>query len=699
MPEWCAANQAQVLKVAEHTQRREKALETTFPFLAGAWFLWLLIVSLEAVFQATKASFLSQLGVYHQCAIFFDAFLFIFAPIVVFWFVLYLLSTALHAHPRILRFTQYGYFFLLSLIFFIMTFSHLDTFFYSAFGSDVYELPAIVNLLLVFLLIDASVLLTIKRAQKISNFFAVHKAIISATMLGALLLSSGFAAQKVYVSWREAADLQKELSLNQSIGDRPNILLFAADSLDCRRMGIYGYARDTTPNLNNLENIILFARAYTNCGNSRGSTFSILTGKSPITTKLTFPPDILRGKDALQHLPNILANLGYFNVSINDGYYASPSKSNLMNGFHMENGQRTGFSAGLGFWKKMRIAFSHEGYLLTEMYERHKNKMFYMVGRSSRLYNYARFMIWGEASESTDQERIDILKAAIRETNQPLFAQVHLMTTHGPLFNPPYREFSIQGKESESPELAEMLENKRRQYYQNQKVLQKHNIDEKRHWNLYDDATLSVDHFFGETVQTLKETGKLRNTILIFLTDHGMGMFGPAFNTIKYPLPLIIHLPELKGNMIVQEPVQYLDIAPSILAYLNQKIPDWMEGNIIFGKSGADIKIPDRPIFTVYAGDRKIITTVVGGFMPRLRAEKQDVGPPHFGIGLAGLIMDEKYYIYALNKNSGRLFDVSADSFNVCTIDNRELLLNYHERLYEKLRSREIGIEQKPLTK
>jgi arylsulfatase A-like enzyme len=464
-------------------------------------------------------------------------------------------------------------------------------------------------------------------------------------------------------------------------------------------MGIYGYARDTTPNLSKMENVIRFTRAYTNCGNSRGSTFSILTGKSPITTKLTFPPDILRGKDALQHLPNILAKLGYFNVSINDGYYTSPSRSNLVDAFHMENGKRTGFSTGLNFWKKMRIAFSHEGYLLTEMYERHKNKIVYMIVRSSRLYNYARFVTWGEASESTDQERIDLLKAAIRETNQPLFAQVHLMTTHGPLFSPPYRAFSIPGNEPDSPEHAALLEHRRRRYYQKLGVLQKHNIDVKTHWDLYDDATLSVDHFFGETVQTLKETGKLSDTILIFLTDHGMGMFGPALETIKYPVPLIIHLPELKERRIISEPVQYLDIAPSILAYLNQEIPGWMEGNIVFGRPGADITIPDRPIFTVYAGDRKIITTVVGGFAPRFRAEKQDVGPPHFGIGLAGLIMDERYYVYTLDKNLGRLFDVSADPFNAHTLDNEELLLDYHEKLYEKLGSREIRIDPKPLTR
>ena len=606
---------------------------------------------------------------------------------------------ALYARPKILRSIQYGYFFLLSLVFFIVVFSHLDTVFYSAFGSDIYDLPALVNLLLVFLLIDACILLTIKRTQRISDFFTNHRKIISTIMLCILLLSSVFAVQKVYVSWREAASLQKGLSPNNNIGDRPNIFFFASDSLDCRRMGIYGYERDTTPNLNKLEDVILFTRAYTNCGNSRGSTFSILTGKSPLTTKLTFPPDILRGKDAFQHLPNILAHLGYFNVSINDGYYTSPSKSNLMDGFHMENGKRTSFSTGLGFWKKVRIAFSQEGYLLTEMFERHRNKIFYMIGRSPRLYNYARFSVWGEASESTDRERIDILKKTIRETNQPLFAQVHLMTTHGPLFIPPYREFSLEGEKSDPPELAEILESRRRQYYQNQRVLQKHNIDEEKHWDLYDDGTLSVDHFFGEVIQTLEETGKLRNTILIFLTDHGMGMFGPAFNTIEYPLPLIVHLPELKKKMMVRERVQYLDIAPSILACLNQPVPDWMEGNIIFGKSGDDIRIPDRPIFTVYAGDRKTITTKVGGFAPRLRAEKQDVGPPHFGIGLAGLIMDEEYYIYALDKNRGRLCNISPDPFDVRIIENRELLLDYHEKLYEKLKSCGIDIEREPPNK
>jgi arylsulfatase A-like enzyme len=678
--------------MTERTERKIIAFEATFPFLAGALLLAFLLLLLEGVFQISKASYLSQLSLYQQFAIFFDLLLLISISTIVLWLFMYQFAALLHKNRKALQALIYCYSFLLALLFFIITFSHLDTSFYSAFGWNIYDLPFFVNLLLLFLIVDASLLLVIKKGKNISDVFLANKIFIVRAAIAVLLLSSLFTVQKVYASWREIADLKKELIVNNNLDNRPNIILFAADSLDCRRLGVYGYMRDTTPNIDSQQNSILFTRAYTNCGNSRGSIMSILTGKSPATTKLTFPPDILHDKDSYQHLPNILANLGYFNVSINDGYYASISKSNLRDGFHLENGNRTGFSIGLNFWKRILIAFSHETYMLKDLYERHANKILYMLVRSPRLYNYAKFTTWGEASEISDRDRIDMLKKIIQETNQPIFAHVHLMTTHGPLFYPPSRKFSVGGRQDEGPEKAAALDKQRRLYYRNKNVLRNNNIDEKTHWNLYDDAVLSVDHYFGEIIQTLRETDKLKDTIIIFLTDHGMGMFSGNIDTIRYPLPLIIYLPGWKESVAIHESVQYLDIAPSILAFLNQPVPEWMEGNVIFGKSMADTRGSDRPLLAVYASDRKTVATIVGGFVPRLRAEKQDVGPPHFGLDLTALIDDEKLYMYSIRNNSGWLYDVSEDPFDSRMIDSPKSMLEYHEALYKKLKTKDIYI-------
>jgi arylsulfatase A-like enzyme len=285
-----------------------------------------------------------------------------------------------------------------------------------------------------------------------------------------------------------------------------------------------------------------------------------------------------------------------------------------------------------------------------------------MATASERALAFDIFMLWGESLVISDRERIDILKGLIRDINQPLFAHVHLLCTHGPLFRPPYRKFSRKDYKGDSAEEAAALEEKRRLYYVRKDLLKHHNVTEEEHWNLYDDAILSVDHYFGEMIQTLKETGKLENTLIIFFTDHGMDYFSKnlLLDRIRYPLPLIVYMPGQQERITVDEPVQFLDIAPSVLAYLDQPVPDWMEGEVVFGKSMDDIHIPARPIVGI-AGQT------------------------------AGLLMDRKYYtrnIYKGESKPGRLYEISDDYYHFRRIKDQELLFEHRELLQKYLSAR-----------
>ena len=92
-------------------------------------------------------------------------------------------------------------------------------------------------------------------------------------------------------------------------GARPNILLIVGDGVETEHMSLYGYDRDTTPYLRELaERSLLCENNFPNAGPSAASVASILTGKLPTETRLIYPPDILTGKDAYQHLPAISEN-------------------------------------------------------------------------------------------------------------------------------------------------------------------------------------------------------------------------------------------------------------------------------------------------------------------------------------------------------------------------------------------------------
>lgn len=694
-----------VEKAEEKADRKKRALETTFPLILTAFFLLLLAEFLESAFQASKISSFSQLSTSRQLEILADSLFLVSLPILIISLLLFLLALILTRSKRALGVLYYACSLLLSFLFFFLFFSHIDNFIYTTTGWTVYYAPLLYNIIILFLLVDMSILLVVKKGRNISNFLLAKKWVLGGAMSAILLISFMVTLHKVYVSWQETADVERAVAGDGDPVGRPNIILFASDSLDCRRMATYGYSRDTTPNINNLQNFILYTRAYTNCGNSRGSIMSMFTGKSPITTKLVFPPDILHDEDAFQHLPNILANLGYYNIDLNDGYYASTSKSSLRDGFHMENGDRTEFETGLDFQKKIRIKFSDERFFLLDLFGKHNNKLLSMMGLSSMSFDYAKFITWGEGTTLDDSERIEILKKTIREVDQPIFAHIHLMATHGPTFRPPHSKFltgesSIMSGTAARDILArhpldnlqlEGLPERGMKLGEDEETME----DVRRRWDLYDDATFSVDWFFGEVIQTLRETGKLENTLIIVLTDHGMGYFTPNLeDKFRHPLPLIVHLPRQHEKMVIDTPVQYLDIAPSILDFLNQPIPAWMEGDVIFKKSFDDIHIPPRSFTAVYVRQKEMVATGIKSF----RVVKRELGPPHYGIDLLGLLLDNKYYIYSIQSKSGRLYDISIDPYDFRNINKPDLITKYHNLLYQQLAAKGIFIDENPFS-
>jgi arylsulfatase A-like enzyme len=690
------------VKLGDRMGRKNQAFSTAFPFFAGALFLIALLLLLEVIFQMSKVSEFSKLMPYQKVAIPFNSFLFLSIPIIALSAVLYLCSLFLSQHQKFVTVIDYGRSFGIYLLLIIIVFFHLDTLCYSAFQANVYSLPLSANIILLFLMLDIAIVLAIKRGQRLAELLLKHKGKLLVTILIIGALSLFFTGQKLYAAWREAATLEEELAANEDFGHRPNIVLISADSLDRRRLGVYGYVRDTTPHISSLQNTILYTRAYTNCGNSRGSLISMLTGKNPITTKLIFPPDILHGDNAFQHLPSILAGLGYYNIDLNDGFYASTSKSNLRDGFHMENGHESDFAIGLGFWKRLRIAFSDETYFLENLFKIYKNKISFMAGGSPQLFDYSKFLMWGEGSDWTDAKRVEMLKQIIRETDQPVFAHIHLVSTHGPLFMPPIRKFSGSGAATESPETTMLIDEQRRRYHAKDDALGAFEItfdhyevppdEREKNWNLYDDAVVSVDNYCGEIFQALREAGKMDNTLIIIFSDHGMGYFTTDIDKVRYPLPLIVRLPGRQEKMVTDEPVQYIDVAPSILAYLNQPIPAWMEGTAIFEESIDSLRLPSRSLL---AAGFVSETTKLSGRMG-LHANKIAVGPPYYGIDLLGLTMDNKYYLYSTEMNMGRLYDVSNDPYVFRAITDAALLHKYHDLLYQRLRKEGIHITQDP---
>lgn len=336
--------------------------------------------------------------------------------------------------------------------------------------------------------------------------------------------------------------------------DLPNIILFGTDGLSADHMSIYGYDRETTPYLSRLEKeSLIVENNFTNSSETSGSIISILTGRYPTQTRVLYPPDVLTGKDAQQHLPGILKTLGYYNIELSFPHYADAFTLGMLKGFDIVNGNlavNNTYLQMVGAGLPMQ-----DSLFLSSLVER-------VSARIKHIFFIKPMINWYDAILQNPEIYPDEgkIKTALAffdsHQEQPLFIHIHLLGTHGP-------RFSI-----------------------GQKIFSK-GLEQNQDWmtDFYDDSILEIDRLFGELLLGLEQRGKLENTVIIFYSDHGMQWEDDV------TIPLIFHFPGKNfGNMKIHQ-AENLDIAPTILDYLDIERPEWLMGHSLI-----DSAFTDQPV-------------------------------------------------------------------------------------------------------
>lgn len=111
----------------------------------------------------------------------------------------------------------------------------------------------------------------------------------------------------------------------------------------------------------------------------------------------------------------------------------------------------------------------------------------------------------------------------------------------------------------------------------------------RRTWRSYHELITEMDHWVGGILAQLEEDGLAENTIVVFWSDHGVGM--PRAKRFAYESglrePLIARWPgHITPGSVMTEPVQLMDLAPTMLEACGLPIPDHMHGAPLFGSRG-----------------------------------------------------------------------------------------------------------------
>lgn len=107
-----------------------------------------------------------------------------------------------------------------------------------------------------------------------------------------------------------------------------------------------------------------------------------------------------------------------------------------------------------------------------------------------------------------------------------------------------------------------------------------------------------IDQIIASTMNTLHEAGTLENTLIIFTSDHGIGLHRAkqSIYSAGLHIPLLIRAPGSPSQAKLDCPVSHLDVSPTVLDYLGIDQPDTMSGRSLRPiLSGEISRFEDRP--------------------------------------------------------------------------------------------------------
>ena len=306
-------------------------------------------------------------------------------------------------------------------------------------------------------------------------------------------------------------------------GNRPNIILISIDTLRTDRLGAYGYGRDLTPNLDHLaEEGVVFERAVTSAGTTWPAHASMLTGLYPRYHGVRRNGLELDGEIPL--VTELLSESGYSTGSF-VSYKGMHFRGKLDRGFDVASDSQ----------------FPPDGHAPIR----------------NGTDTTAMALNWLEQ---------------LSNPSAPAFLWLHLFEPHSPYDLTEYSQEWIEetGYDGFLADGAsgDELRGQRDRILASPEHIAAMNA-------LYDGEIELADELVGQVLDKLEAEGRLDNSIVIVVSDHGQGLgengnmgHGPTLREDVLHVPLIIRdYRNNKDGRRITETVSVVDLAPTIAKY------------------------------------------------------------------------------------------------------------------------------------
>jgi len=327
-----------------------------------------------------------------------------------------------------------------------------------------------------------------------------------------------------------------------------NVLLIVLDTVRAGSLSLYGYRRETTPQLSRWATRgVRFDRAFATAPWTASSHASMFTGRSSrqLSVGWNRPLD-----DANPTLAEYLGGQGYATA----GFVANTTYCSY----------ETGLSRGFAHYEDYDV--TPKAVLLCSALVQRGLTFVHKHPALARGIGEAESS--GSQRKSAARIRGDFTNWLDRQGDRPFFAFLNFYDAHHPYFPPePMEELSF-GKKPESFADSWMLKT---WWDLDKRKLDPRSVELAR--DAYDRCIAYLDREIGRLLDDLDRRGVLRNTVVIVTADHGehLGerhLFGHGCSLYEPELhvPLLVIEPgSVPEGTVVTEPVSLRDLAATVV--------------------------------------------------------------------------------------------------------------------------------------
>jgi arylsulfatase A-like enzyme len=399
-------------------------------------------------------------------------------------------------------------------------------------------------------------------------------------------------------------------SVGAANGQGPNILVILFDTLTARHVSLYGYPRETMPNLARFASRATVFHNHHSAGNfTTPSTGSFFTGTYPWTHRALSHQATVRNEFLEKNIFHEFQKMGYTTSGFSHNYLVNLLLHHLRENLDQytlpEDIARAeyNFSDDLFYNDYVTASRMERSYLKKP--GKFSNSFFiFPIFWLLKTFDERRVLreLVGEFPRGVPgyhdmlyplNETIDWIKQLLASLPHPFFSYIHMMPPHDPYS--PGREFVNIFWDGYTPvsKPPHVFGEGQPQWFLNQQRA------------VYDEYIAYVDSEFGRLYDYMEQEGILDNTWVVFTSDHGelfereiwQHTTRVLYESIIH-VPLVISRPGQTKREDVFDLTSTVDLLPTLLHLAGGAVPDWAAGEIL-PTIGSEARNTERSVFVV----------------------------------------------------------------------------------------------------